>query len=652
MCGIVGLWDFSAGTTQAELARLAKAMADSLAHRGPDGDGVWTEPAAGVALGHRRLAIVDLSPTGRQPMVSAGGRYVVTYNGEIYNFRELRAELEALGVRFTGTSDTEVMLAAMEQWGPDAAVDRLVGMFAIALWDRRDRRLTLVRDRLGIKPLYFGMVGRTLVFASELRAFARHPAWQPEVDREALSALTRLGYVPAPLSIVRGIGQLRPGHRAVVEASGEIRQQCYWDVREVAVAASSQRGPRPTEETEALLTQAVACRMVADRPVGAFLSGGIDSSAVVALMQRSSPVPVRTFSIGFADAAYDESGHARRVAQHLGTRHAELVVGEAEALAVVPRLADLFDEPFADASQIPTFLVAELARRDVVVALSGDGGDEVFAGYNRHRLAARLGWGLRHVPRGLRRLAAGVLVRLPPDRWDAVLAALPHAPRQVGEKLHKLAAGLAVAGPAALYPRLVTQWPLDEPAVPGAADDPGLLFGEDEPRLPDDASRMQLRDMLTYLPGDILTKVDRATMAVALEARVPLLDHRVVQHAWGLPLADKLGQGATKLALRRVLYRHVPRELVERPKSGFAVPIHTWLRGPLRDWAEDLLSERALAEGGFFRPAPVRGLWSEHQSGRANRQYALWPILMFQAWHRRWMQPGRMAETLTAAGAH
>ncbi len=653
MCGIFGFWDLRAETPQGTLARITKAMSDSLAHRGPDGDGVWTDPSAGIALGHRRLAIIDLSETGRQPMASASGRYHLTYNGEIYNFRELRAELEAQGAVFRGTSDSEVLLAAVDQWGLQATIDRLVGMFAFALWDSWDRRLALVRDRLGIKPLYFGRVGSSIVFASELRAFAAHPAWDPAVDRQALSGLMRVGYVPAPLSIFRGIGQLRPGHVAMVGADGLIDQRCYWDVRRVALDAAGSGLPAPdTEEVEALLSDAVACRMVADRPVGAFLSGGIDSSAVVALMQRASPQPVRTFTIGFADIDYDESAHARRVAHHLGTDHAELTVDEATALAVVPRLPDLFDEPFADASQIPTFLVAEMARREVVVTLSGDGGDEVFAGYNRHRMAARLGWALRRLPRAVRRAVASALAWPSPDRWDNMAALLPAGtrPRQAGDKLHKLARLLSVDDRAGLYPSLAVQWPLADAPVVGVADDPAMLFAEDESGLSDDAARMQLRDMLTYLPGDILTKVDRATMAVGLEARVPLLDHRVVELAWRLPLADRLGEGTTKLTLRRILHRHVPRELVERPKSGFAVPIHDWLRGPLRDWAEDLLSEQALAGDGVFNVPPIRRLWAEHLSGQANRQYALWPVLMYQAWHRRWMGGVAGSTPRSAAG--
>ena len=654
MCGIVGLWDLRAETPQAGLARITKAMSQGLSHRGPDGDGVWTDPSAGIALGHRRLAIIDLSETGRQPMASASGRYHLTYNGEIYNFRELRAELEALGALFRGTSDSEVLLSAVDHWGVAATVERLVGMFAFALWDSRDRRLVLVRDRLGIKPLYFGRVGPLIVFASELRAFAAHPAWDPAIDRQALSGLVHMGYVPSPLSIFQGISQLRPGHLAVIAADGQVDQRCYWDVRRVALDAAASDLPAPdTDEVETLLRDAVACRMVADRPVGAFLSGGIDSSAVVALMQQASSQPVRTFTIGFADADYDESAHARRVARHLGTDHAELTIDDATALAVVPRLADLFDEPFADASQIPTFLVAELARREVVVALSGDGGDEVFAGYNRHRVAARLGWALRRLPRSLRRAAAAGLTWPSPDRWDRMAGLLPAGtrPRQTGEKLHKLARLLALADPGGLYPSLAAQWPVTEAPVVDAADNPDLLFAEDEPGLRDDAARMQLRDMLTYLPGDILTKVDRTTMAVGLEARVPLLDHRVVELAWRLPLAARLGQGATKLTLRRILYRHVPRELVERPKSGFAVPIHDWLRGPLRDWAEDLLSERELGGDGVFNVPPIRRLWAEHLSGRANRQYALWPVLMFQAWQRRWMGHAAGSTPRSAMGA-
>ena len=632
MCGLAGLIDPRAGP-QALLAR-ARAMAATLAHRGPDRDAAWSDPEAGFAVGFRRLAIVDLSPNGDQPMLSADGRWVIAYNGEVYNAGELRAELEARGSRCRGHSDTEVILEGSAAWGVRATVERLIGMFAIALWDRRERRLWLVRDRLGIKPLYWLQRGPLLLFGSELKALRADDGWSPELDRDALAAFLRTVYVPAPHTIYREVRKLEPGTILSCDAAGRLSSERYWALEQVAAAGIVERSDaEAADELEALLRDAVRRRLVADVPLGAFLSGGIDSSTVVALMQAESPRPVRTFTIGFADPAYDESAAAAAVAGHLGTEHTELKVDEAAARGVIPRLAEIYDEPFADASQIPTLLVSELTRRHVTVALSGDGGDEVFAGYNRYVEAPRLWRQLGALPAFLRQAAAGGIGAVSPSAWDRLLRAWPGAPRLAGEKLHKLAQVLDADSEDALYGRLLTHWPAPA-AMAGAASEARGHWGDPSLKaaFPDFMARMQVTDSLDYLPDDILVKLDRATMAASLEGRVPLLDHRLVAFAWSLHKRQKLRDGEGKWLLRRVLERHVPRHLVERPKMGFAVPIADWLRGPLRDWAEAL-----LARPGPIDMAPVRRAWAEHQAGRRNWQYPLWAVLMFQAWAARWL---------------
>jgi asparagine synthase (glutamine-hydrolysing) len=641
MCGIAGTW--AGSTRRFDLQGILTRMSGAVAHRGPDSAGTWVDAEQGIALGHRRLAILDLSPHGHQPMVSAGGRYVIVYNGEVYNFAALRSEL-AGRFAFRGGSDTEVILAAVEAYGVEGAVRRFVGMFAFALWDREERRLHLVRDRLGIKPLYYGAVDGGFVFGSELHALRAHPGFAPEVDRESLCLLLRHNCVPAPRSIFRGIRKLPPGTILTLRspADAEAEPVAYWSAR--AVAEAGRRDPftgseaEATDALEALLRDAVGLRMVADVPLGAFLSGGVDSSAVVALMQAQSGRPVRTYSIGSPERDYDEARYARAVARHLGTDHTELYVTAEDALAVIPKLTSIYDEPFADSSQIPTFLVSELARRDVTVSLSGDGGDELFGGYNRHIWGRRVWNALRRVPEPLRRSVGGYVERTSPARWDRAYAAvepvLPRGWRQqiFGYKVHKLARLLAARSPAELYGRMVSHW-LDPAAVVVGAP---RLNGVADPDADTDGweltSRMMYRDLVTYLPDDILTKLDRASMAVGLEARVPLLDHRVVEFAWRVPLHMKIRDGQSKWLLRQVLYRHVPADLVERPKAGFGIPLDAWLRGPLRDWAESLLDERRLRDEGFFHPAPIREKWSEHLSGRSSWQYHLWDVLMFQAW--------------------
>ena len=632
MCGLAGSWEPRGARDEDELNRIARGMARLVESRGPDDSGEWADPDAGIALGHRRLAIVDLSPRGRQPMVSAAGALVIAYNGEIYNFRELRAELETAGASFRGDSDTEVLLEACAAWGVERALGRCIGMFAFALWDRASRRLHLARDRLGIKPLYWARTARGLLFASQPGCFGAHPDWRPAVDRASFAEYLRHGYVNAPRCIYREAFQVRPGHMLTLDPHGEALEHCYWDTAAVARGGLERRARPDDEEAvdalDALLRDAVARRMVADVPLGAFLSGGIDSSTVVALMQSQSSRPVRTFSIGFSEKRYDEAVHAGAVARHLGTDHTELYVAPDHAIDLIPSLAERYDEPFGDSSQLPTLLVSELARRHVTVALSGDGGDELFAGYNRYAQADRLRRVYTASPRWARKAAAGVLTSLRPGTWDRLSALLParQRPRLFGDKLHMLAEVVSLERFDEVYPRLVSHWPLDAELVPGEGRGSGRL----EPAgldagLEDEVERMQLLDLRTYLPSDILTKLDRASMAHSLE------------HAWRLPADRRIRAGETKWILRRVLERYVPRTLFERPKMGFAVPIDRWLRGPLRDWAADLLHPRSLAEDELFNVELVRRRWEEHQAGTRNWQYSLWIVLMGQAWRRRWM---------------
>ena len=644
MCGISGAIDRRRETSAEGLRAAASAMCESLAHRGPDGQAIWVDAPAGIALGHRRLAIIDLSPTGTQPMVSADGRFVIVYNGEVFNFAELRDELAREGARFRGGSDTEVILEGCVRWGLGATVRRLVGMFAFGLWDRRTQTLSLVRDRLGIKPLYYLVNDRLVAFASQLKALRACPGWTPSIDRDTAAAYFRFAYVPHPATIYREVRKLPPAHILTLAPGKPASLAPYWDMRDVATHGQRawRKPPDPREAVDrldALLRDAVRRRMISDVPLGALLSGGIDSSTVAALMQAQSDRPVRTFSIGFREDGYNEADHAKAVAAHLGTDHTELYVEPGHALAAVPRLAEWFDEPFADSSQIPTYLVAELTRRHVTVALSGDGGDEVFAGYNRYVWADALWRRMRHVPRSLRTAAASFLCMVPPAAWDRIFAAVPARirPRQPGDKLHKLAGVLAADSPDDIYRGLVSHWPAPAAIVPGAHEPEGIVRDDTVARdIPDFTARMQFLDTVTYLPDDVLTKVDRATMAVGLEGRVPLLDHRVVEYAWTLPPSLKMANGQSKWILRQVLARYVPESLTDRPKMGFAAPIDAWLRGPLRDWAEDLLSPSALAAGGMLRPEPVSAMWRAHLSGARNYQHPLWIVLMFQAWRRRW----------------
>ena len=624
MCGIVGLLDPGCSRSGEELQPAIERMRDSLLHRGPDDAGTWMDAGAGIALGHRRLSIIDLSAEGHQPMASASGRWVLVYNGEIYNHPELRTELEQAGSRFRGHSDTEVVVEAVDRWGLLASLERFNGMFAFALWDRRDRELHLVRDRLGIKPLYYGRCGGELVFASELRALRAHPRFASDVDRGAVALLLRHNHVPAPYSIYEGIRKLAPGSLLTIahSATGLGDPQVWWSARQRLEAATPFQGNEQEglDCLEGLLRDAVNRRMVADVPLGAFLSGGIDSSIVVALMQAQARRPVRTFSIGFDVAAYDESPYARRVAEHLGCDHTDLMVTAEDALEVVPRLAELWDEPFGDSSQIPTFLVSQLARRDVTVSLSGDGGDEVFWGYRRYLWAREIRGATAWLPASVRR-ALG----------EGAKAVVPE--RGMGKNVHRVAGLLPAEDRADLYRRLMSHWQQPETLVLDARE-PATVYSN-AASWPSDLgyeSWMAWLDTVAYLPDDLLVKLDRASMAVGLEARVPLLDHRVVEWAFGLPATWKRRGRTGKWLLRQVLHRHVPAELVERPKMGFGVPLGEWLRGGLRSWAEDLLDEDRLRRQGLLAPGPIRAAWQEHVSGRRDLHHDLWIVLVLQAW--------------------
>lgn len=666
MCGLAGFVD--RGLLRDDPRRVLASMAEAIRHRGPDDEGSWWSPEARVGLGFRRLSIQDLSPLGHQPMASATGRFVIAFNGEVYNFRDLRGGLEAKGHRFRGHSDTEVMLAAFEEWGVADAVARFVGMFAFAVWDEREQELLLVRDRLGVKPLYYGIAsragraatsprlevaeGEALLFGSELKAIRQFPGARLDLDRGAAALYARHGYVPGPWSIHSALRKLPPGHLLRWRRStGGAALERYWSAKEVVERGLAE--PFRGSEEEAIdalaarLDDAVRIRMIADVPLGAWLSGGIDSTAVAATMVRLSDQPVRTFTIGFRDFGFDEAPAAAAVARHLGTAHHEEYLGPEAALGLVPDLPRIWDEPFADSSQLPTLLVSIASRREVTVILSGDGGDEMFGGYERYRWTQAAWAALSRLPAPARRAAAGMLRAVPRGILDRVLGPITRrlparwATGAPGDRLHKLAERASVDDAWQLYRGLVS-----------VAGRPGeLLVDPTEPDHPladpewvmqegDLDLRMMQADVVTYLVDDILVKVDRATMSQSLEARNPLLDHRLVEFAFTLPLAMKIRGGVSKWALRQLAFRRVPRELLERPKMGFGVPVDRWLRGPLREWAESLLERRELESVGVFRPEAVERIWREHLEGRASHAPQLWMVLMLQAWSRRWSREG------------
>lgn len=641
MCGITGFW--GPGFRAEEAERILGQMTDAIRHRGPDDAGAWTDPNQGIALGHRRLSILDLSPTGHQPMASRNERYVIVFNGEIYNFAELRQRLADAGETFRGHSDTEIMLAAISAWGLVDAVKAFAGQFAFALWDREQHELHLVRDRLGEKPLYYGWMGNRLLFGSELKAMRAHPDWRGSIDRDALTLYMRHGCVPAPYSIYEGIRKVEPASIVTVSRGGRGASARYWVLEDVIRAgiANPLTGSEHEiiEQVERDLARAVGEQMVADVPVGAFLSGGIDSSLIVALMQAKSSRPVQSFTIGFQDAAYDEATHAKAVAAHLGTAHTELYITPEQARAVIPRLPQMFDEPFADSSQIPTFLVAHLARQQVTVALSGDGGDELFGGYYRYFVGDRMWGGLKRIPTWMRRIGAATALAPSPKSWDSaigglqsVLPGVKRTPR-IGERIHKLATVAAAGDAPDFYTAMVSYWQRPGEVVVGGRE-PASILTSDRALVESLSTieQMMYFDARSYLPDDILAKVDRATMAVSLESRAPLLDHRVVELGWRVPMSMKVRAGVGKIALRKILDRHVPRALIERPKMGFSVPVADWLRGPLKEWAGDLLAEQRIRDAGFFEPRAIGRAWEEHSTGSRNWEEPLWAALMFEAW--------------------
>lgn len=643
MCGIAGI--FGPTTKSADgLSATVQHMAEKLAHRGPDDQGVWVDEAAGVAFGHRRLAVIDLSKDAHQPMVSVDGRYVLNYNGEIYNFRELRSELIQTGYVFKSQSDTEVLLAAVTTWGVSEACSKLNGMFAFALWDRRDRMLSLSRDRLGEKPLYYAESNGVFLFGSELKAVAAYPGFDRSVDRDVLGLYLRYNYVPAPYCIYKKAYKLKPGEVLTVVMEDRVPRlhaTTFWTARDAVNRGrlrSVIHAEQAVEQLEQLLRDAVATRMISDVPLGALLSGGIDSTTIVALMQELNNRPIKTFTIGYDESAYDEGARAIAVANHLGTDHTEIRVTADQARAIIPSLPSLYDEPFGDSSQIPTFLISQAARRAVKVALSGDGGDEVFGGYNRHLWADRVWGGMRRLPRWARVAASHALLAPPPSLWERVArttARITPSRMQVQDpatKLQKLADALKTDSPAALYRAWSSLWQEPHQIALGAAEPSSSIEAEPFETDMGIADAMMYLDLVTYLPGDVLTKVDRASMGVGLEIRAPFLDHRVVEYAWQLPQTMKAQGGEGKWALRQVLDRKVPRSLVGGTKRGFAAPVGDWLRGPLRDWAEELISPQRLAREGFFAPMPIRDAWGEHLRGRRNLQEPLWGVLMFQAW--------------------
>lgn len=645
MCGITGFFNPS-GFNVAEAESIAVNMRDRLVHRGPDDAGSWLDGSSGIALAHRRLSILDVSPAGHQPMLSLCGRYVLVFNGEIYNHLEIRSKLESSGHHgWRGHADTETLLAAIQLWGLEQALKESVGMFALALWDRKDRTLSLARDRVGEKPLYYGWQNGTLLFGSELKALQAHPAFSKKINRDVLPLYLRHGYIPAPWCIWKGIRKLLPG--TLLSFTGKLCNTLpdpvpYWTFNQAIARGQADPFTGSDEEAIALLeqqlVQSIAGQQLADVPLGAFLSGGIDSTTVVALMQAQQTRPVKTFTIGFREGAYNEAEYAQAVAKHLGTDHTELYLSAEQTRAVIPHLAQMYDEPFGDSSAIPTHLVAQLARQQVTVSLSGDGGDELFGGYGRY-LKTEDNWRkTQMVPHLVRKPAASILRSSTLSFGDQLFGRLDN--RSTGNNFHKSLAArceivanlLECESHSALYRAMTSQWQ-QPPLISPAANN--LLYGFSEADLaliPNGVERMMATDSITYLPDDILVKVDRAAMSVSLETRVPLLDHRVVELAWRLPYKLKVRGDQGKWLLRQVLYRYVPRELIDRPKMGFGVPVDAWLRGPLRVWAEDLLNEDRLISEGFLDPQPIRQRWKQHLNGQHNWRDSLWLVLMWQAW--------------------
>ncbi|GAJ38355.1 asparagine synthase (glutamine-hydrolyzing) [Saccharococcus caldoxylosilyticus] len=644
MCGLVGF--IVKQSSNIDYETVIKQMSMTLSHRGPDDFGIWVDPNVGISLGHRRLSIIDLSPEGHQPMHSISNRYVVVFNGEIYNHQDIRNELLSQDpqITFRGRSDTEVMLAAFEKWGVKKAVEKFVGMFAFALWDKKERVLYLCRDRMGEKPLYYGWVGDTFMFASELKALTKHPNFKQEVNRDALALYMRYSYIPSPYSIYKNIFKLQPGTLLTVDVEKNLENiEYYWSLKNVIEVAKNE--PFQGSETEAiehlhsLIIHSVKQQMLSsDVPVGAFLSGGIDSSTVVAIMQAQSKKAIKTFSIGFYEQDYNEAQHAKAVADYLGTDHTELYVTPQEAIDVIPLLPSLYDEPLSDPSQIPTYLVAKLARKHVTVSLSGDGGDELFGGYSRYIQGKHIWKKIRNINWRYRNLLANTIFHYSEQHWDYLLSNKIvnrlTKNKLYGSRIYSVAMLLKSRSFENFYRTMVSHWKIPSELVKGSQefnDNSENGNGRFHVEM-DDFEKMMYIDSISYLPDDILVKVDRASMGVSLESRIPLLDHRIVEFAWKLPIQYKVNNGIQKWILRQILYKYVPQQLIERPKMGFGVPIGHWLRGPLREWAEELLDEERLKVEGFFNPSLVRKKWIEHLKGEKNWQYYLWDVLMFQAW--------------------
>lgn len=641
MCGFVGFIDLKKSTRVERLNNLINLMTDRIIWRGPDSKGIWSNAKNGIALGHRRLSVIDLSNHGHQPMLSNCGSYVLAYNGEVYNFIEIRHKLRKEGVKFKSESDTEVVLEACLNWGVQRALRQFNGMFSFAFWDIKNERLTLARDRLGIKPLYWGKCSETIFFGSQPSTFEKHPNWNGEINKSSVASFLRHNYVPSPNSIYSNVQKLMPGHFLEIQKGKVISNQSYWHLdilSQKSNASSNISENEALEQFSVLLSNSIKSQMVADVPLGAFLSGGIDSSLVVALMQEHSANKIKTFSVGFENKNYDESDFAQQVAENLKTDHHKLTLNSKTAFECIEKIPEWFDEPFADSSQIPTYFVSKMARKEVTVVLSGDGGDELFAGYNRYFWANKIWKNIRYIPYATRNLSAQLIKSLPHDQWDALgqFASKFVEIKQLGNKAHKAADILSLRSSDEIYLNLISQW--KDPSsvmLDGFEHYSQIRYFSDQ--IPNSTlmTKMQYLDLKTYLPDDILTKVDRSSMAVSLEARVPLLDHKLVEFAFSLPEKMRIKNGQSKWILRKVLSDYLPKELIDRPKMGFGIPLGDWLRSDFRDWAEDLLDKRKLDEGGYFSSEKVRQIWSEHVKNTGDFHYQLWPILMFQQWLER-----------------
>lgn len=641
MCGLTGFINLNNELSREELMNTATLMANSITYRGPDAGGTWADEKDGIALGHRRLSIKDLSTEGHQPMFSASGRYVIVYNGEIYNFNEIRVSLENMGHSFRGQSDTEVMLEAIEFWGIKKAIKKFTGMFAFALWDRNEKLLYLGRDRFGEKPIYYGWMGKTFLFGSELKSLRIHPSFKTYIDRESVALFVQYNYIPSPYCIYKGIYKMPPATLLTINPQNGMSLSApekYWSLWDVVEAGKKNpflgNEVEASEQLDYFLHEAIGPQMIADVPLGAFLSGGVDSSTIVAIMQQKSKDPIKTFTIGYLESAYNEAEYAKNVAKYLGTNHTELYVSSKQAIDVIPRLTDMYDEPFSDASQIPTFLVSQLAKQQVTVSLSGDGGDELFGGYNRHLWGEKIKNTLNNYPNFMLKFGGDILRSMPiqflegspflPDRFKNI---------RFSEKVYKLSNIISIEDSATMYQNLISQWRNPHDIVLGLSPQSQYRNNLETPDcLSSITEKMMYMDMINYLPDNILQKVDRASMNVSLESRAPFLNHHIVEFAWSLPISMKIKNDKSKWLLREVLYKYIPKELIERPKMGFGVPLDSWLRGPLKEWAEDLIDEKKLIDNGFFNPEPIRKKWKQHISGRYNWQYPIWNILIFQDW--------------------